>query len=58
VNLEGLELKEEDVGEQGSKTKLEKMFIPMVEKRAEILEGTPEEVSGKLTELLKGKGLV
>jgi len=58
MGLEGLGLKDEDVGEQGSKAKLEKLFIPMVEKRAEILEGTPDEVSVKLAELLKEKGLV
>jgi len=58
MSLEELGLKDEDVGEYGSKIRLKKLFIPMVEKRAEILEGTPEEVSVKLTEILKGRGLV
>lgn len=57
LNADDLGLKREEVGELGSKTKLERLYIPPVEKLAEILAGTPDEVSGQLAEMLKGKGL-
>lgn len=53
-----LGLQPDEVGEIGSKTRLERLFIPPVEKVAEILEGSPDEVSGQLAEILKGRGLV
>ncbi len=56
LNLEGIGLTADEVGEAGSKTKLEKLSIPVVESKAEILEGTPEETSGRLAEILKEKG--
>jgi len=37
---------------------LEELFIPPVTKRAEILEGDPEEVSEKLAAVIKDKGLI
>jgi len=51
-------LTENDVGEAGSWTKMEKMYVPPVEKQAEFLKGNPEEVAGKLVEILKSRGLV
>lgn len=56
LNLEGIGLPADEVGEAGSKTRLEKLSIPVVESKAEILEGTPEETSGRLAEILKEKG--
>lgn len=56
VDLKGVDLKEDEVGEVGSKTRLEKLSIPVVESKAEILEGTPEEISGRLAEILREKG--
>jgi hypothetical protein len=34
------------------------MYVPPVEKQAEFLKGTPEEVATKLSEILKSKGLI
>ena len=54
--LKELGLTEEEVGERGSMTKLEKLFLPPVTKEAEILEGTPDEAAAKLAKILKEKG--
>ena len=37
---------------------IEEMFVPSVEKSAEIIEGSPDEVSEKVAEILKGRGLL
>jgi electron transfer flavoprotein beta subunit len=37
---------------------IQELFTPPVTKRAEILSGTPEEASGKLTDVLKEKGFI
>lgn len=58
LGLADIGLKPEDVGEPGSRIKLEKLFIPPVGERAEMLEGTPEETSGRLAKILKEKGLI
>jgi electron transfer flavoprotein beta subunit len=39
-------------------TQIEELFVPPVTKRAEIFSGTPEEVSGKLADMLNEKGLI
>ncbi len=51
-------LTENDVGPSGSWTRIEKMYVPPVEKQAEFLKGSPEEVATKVTEILKAKGLI
>jgi electron transfer flavoprotein beta subunit len=51
-------LTENEVGPAGSWTTIEKMYVPPVEKQAEFLKGTPEEVATKLSEILKSKGLI
>lgn len=51
-------LTENDVGPSGSWTRTEKMYVPPVEKQAEFLKGTPEEVATKVTEILRAKGLI
>lgn len=56
--LSDLDLKEDDVGEAGSWMTVEKMFMPPVEKEAEILEGTPDEVTSKISEILRARGLI
>lgn len=58
LGLEDIGLRAEDVGELGSKTKIEELFPPPVGEVAEILGGAPEEVSGKLVEILKNKGVI
>ena len=51
-------LSETDVGEAGSWIKTEKMYVPPVEKQAEFLKGSPDEVATRITEILKSKGLI
>jgi electron transfer flavoprotein beta subunit len=51
-------LAEADVGEAGSWLKVDKLFVPPVEKQAEFLKGSPDEVATKIAELLKAKGLI
>ena len=51
-------LTESDVGEAGSWTKIEKLYVPPVEKQAEYLKGTPDEIATKITEILKSRGLI
>jgi electron transfer flavoprotein beta subunit len=58
LNLDDIDLEESDVGEPGSWIKVEKLFIPPVEKEAEYLRGTPEGIAEKITELLKSRGLI
>lgn len=51
-------LTEGDVGPAGSWTTVEKLYVPPVEKQAEFLKGTPDEVGAKIAEILKAKGLI
>jgi len=51
-------LSENEVGEAGSWTKIENMYMPPVEKQAEFLKGSPEEVAARIAEILKARGLV
>ena len=58
LGLGDLGLREEEVGESGSWITLEKMFIPPVEKEAEILTGGLDEIAAKIVETLRARGLV
>ncbi len=58
LDLEELGLKEEEVGESGSWIIVEEMFIPPVEKEAEILTGGLDEIAAKIVETLKARGLI
>lgn len=58
LGLAEVGLSESEVGEAGSWIKMEKMYVPPVEKQAEFLKGSPEEIAGKIAEILKAKGLV
>jgi len=58
LGLRDLGLKEEEVGESGSWITVEKMFIPPVEKEAEILTGGVDEIAAKIVETLRARGLV
>jgi electron transfer flavoprotein beta subunit len=51
-------LTEADVGPQGSWLTIDKLYVPPVEKQAEFLKGTPEEIATRVTEILKSKGLI
>lgn len=51
-------LTEDDVGPAGSWSRIERLYVPPVEKQAEFLKGSPEEVATKITEILKSRGLI
>jgi len=44
------------VGAQGSRVQIEKVFLPPEGEGAEIIKGSPEEAAAKLAEILKEKG--
>ncbi len=58
LNLKDLQMEADEVGESGSWVKVERMFIPPVEKEAEFFEGTPDEVASRIVEILRSRGLV
>ena len=58
LGLSDLGLTEEEVGESGSWVNIQKMYVPPVEKQAEFLEGSPEEIAAKVSEIIKSRGLV
>jgi electron transfer flavoprotein beta subunit len=58
IDLAGTGLSDSDVGEAGSWIKVEKMYVPPVEKQAEFLKGTPDEIASRIVELLKAKGVI
>jgi len=51
-----LALKAEEVGLKGSDIRTEKIFLPVVGKGAELLEGNPEQMASRLFDILKDKG--
>jgi len=58
MGLAELGLSENEVGEAGSWLKVGKLYVPPVEKQAEFLKGTPDEVATKIAEILKARGMV
>ncbi|MBC7340152.1 MAG: electron transfer flavoprotein subunit beta/FixA family protein [Firmicutes bacterium] len=51
-------LPEEVVGLRGSPTAVEKVFVPQVERRGEVIEGSPEEVAEVLLSRLQSVGVL
>ena len=47
-----------DVGEAGSWIKMEKIFVPPVEKQAEFIKGNRESVAARIAAIVKSKGLI
>lgn len=58
MSLADTGLSKNDVGLAGSWLKIEKLYVPPVEKQAEFLKGTPDEMAAKIAEILKAKGLI
>jgi electron transfer flavoprotein beta subunit len=58
MGLGDLGLPAEEVGRSGSRTTVERLVVPPKGEGAQILEGSPEEVSSKLGDLLKEKGVM
>lgn len=51
-------LTENDVGPEGSWIRLDALYVPPVEKQAQFIKGSPDEVAAKVTDILKSKGLI
>lgn len=56
--INDLGLKEDEVGVKGSKTSIEKLELPVQDKMAELISGSPEVAAEKLSEILKERGIV
>ena len=56
LGLRELAMKPDEVGKTGSMTVVERVFFPPVEKGAQILEGTVDEVAANVLTILKEKG--
>ncbi|MEM3463826.1 MAG: electron transfer flavoprotein subunit beta/FixA family protein [Candidatus Bathyarchaeia archaeon] len=58
MSLADTGLRETEVGEAGSLLRIEKLYVPPVEKQAEFIKGNPDEVAAKIVEILKSRGLI
>jgi len=58
LSLADVDLREDEVGQKGSRTILEQLRVPPKGKGAQILEGSPAEVSTRLAEILRERGVV
>jgi electron transfer flavoprotein beta subunit len=58
MGLADIGLAENDVGPAGSWLIIDKMYVPPVEKQAEFLKGSPDEIAAKIVEILKSRGLI
>ena len=54
--LKELGLTQDQVGEAGSETRIERLFLPPASKQTEILQGSLEEVAAQFAQILKDKG--
>jgi electron transfer flavoprotein beta subunit len=58
INLANTDLSEADVGTAGSWISIDKLYVPPVEKQAQFLKGTPDEIATRIAEILKSRGLI
>lgn len=58
LNMIDLGLRENEVGETGSRAKIEKLFVPRVGERTRILDGALDEKVNKLFKILKEKEFI
>jgi len=58
MGLDDLGLTLDEVGEEGSWMRVQRVYAPPVEKDPEILAGHPEEVAGRLVEIFRSRGLI
>jgi electron transfer flavoprotein beta subunit len=56
LDLKGLGMREEEVGESGSNTSIERLFLPPLTKEMEILPSDPGEAATRVVKILKDKG--
>ena len=58
MGLKDIGLCSDDVGEAGSATRVEQLYLPQIERFAEILEGEPDETAAALSHILKDRGYI
>jgi electron transfer flavoprotein beta subunit len=58
MSLADTGLSENEVGEAGSWLKIERLYVPPVEKQIEFLRGDPGDVATKIIGVLKSRGLI
>jgi len=58
MSLADIGLKEEEVGITGSWINIEEMFLPPIEKEAELITGSPDEIVSSIIKIFKERGLV
>lgn len=54
----GIGLSENDTGEPGSPTSVERLYVPPKTRQAEIIKGNADEVTAKLAQIIKEKGVL
>ena len=58
LRLADIGLSETDAGTAGSWLTIDKLYVPPVEKQAEFIKGSPDEIATRITEIIKSKGLI
>lgn len=58
LTIDDLNLSEEEVGIGNSWLQIMEMYIPPIERRAEFIKGSPEEVASKIVEVIRSRGLI
>ncbi|MEM0314223.1 MAG: electron transfer flavoprotein subunit beta, partial [Candidatus Bathyarchaeia archaeon] len=58
MGLTDIGLSENDVGETGSWLRIEKLYVPLMEKKTQLIGGSPDEVANKIVEILRMRGLI
>ena len=58
LNLEGLGMVKDNVGEAGSRTKIERLYLPPITREMEILPGEPGPAATRLIDILKDEGML
>jgi hypothetical protein len=56
LGLGELAMKPDETGEAGSRTTIERVFLPPVGEGAEMLEGTADDIAGRVVAIVKEKG--
>jgi len=58
LGLADIGIEQKETGQAGSWMRIENMFAPPVEKQAELLAGSSEEVATRIVEILRSRGLI
>ncbi len=58
MSLDELGLSPSEIEDESSWIMVKELYAPPVERRAEIIEGNPEEIASKIVEILKSRGIL